>query len=197
MFFYMREQFSQEEKHLTELKQPCSHLSSPSSFFIYWKPQRFIVFHFKYSLYVPKSSSESNFSQWAFCSVLAIWSWWWLTPLSFVLCFGRRESLGMTLRSICTSEQETFPPCGSKFPSHNWVFMSHHMFGRGPWWPSAWHPNKSFRFQPKPKLYKMKITAVWAQSWCHRTQTQLFFYHLMISLDGTALLSVHIQASEH
>lgn len=137
MFFYMREQFSQEEKHLTELKQPCSHLSSPSSSFIYWKPQRFIVFHFKYSLYVPKPSSESKFRKWAFCSVLAIWSWWWLTPLSFVLCFGRRESLGMTLRSICTSEQATFPPCGSKFPSHNWVFMRHHMFGRGPWRPSA------------------------------------------------------------
>lgn len=78
-------------------------------------------------------------------------------------------------------EEETFPLCGNKFSSHNWVFMRHHMFGRGPWRPSAWHSNKSFRFQPRRR--KMKNTAVWAPSWCHRaviffryhrTQTHLF-----------------------
>lgn len=159
-------------------------------------------FHFKYPLYVPEPSSKSNFSKWALCSVPAVWCWRWLTPLPFFLCYGRRESPGMTLRSICTSEQETFSLCGSKFSSHNWVFMRHHMFGRGPWRPSAWHPNKSFRFQPQPRRLKMKSAAVRtvmvSHSWdflqrCHRTQRQLF-YHLMIGLDRTDLLSVHIQA---
>lgn len=44
MFFHTREQFCQEEKHLAELKPPRSHLSSLSSFFIYWKPWCFGAF---------------------------------------------------------------------------------------------------------------------------------------------------------
>ena len=157
MFFHTLKQFCKEEKHFAELNPPGSHLSSPSSFcrlLLYWKSWRFSAFSsFEIFPLCPTDhqakaiiASEPSV---LFCHLF----WWWLTPLFSAM--ADLSHLGWLQRaSAPLKKQETCLPCGNKFSSPNWVLKRHHMFGGGPWRPSAWHPNKSFRVQPQFRLLK-------------------------------------------
>lgn len=105
MFFHTPKHFCQEEKHLAELNLPaviCHHrllyLLEPSTvFFILNIP------------FVPKPSSKSSFSNWAFCSYHLILVM--ADTSSFLPLLWQTWVTWDDLGSICTSEeQETFPP---------------------------------------------------------------------------------------
>lgn len=173
---------SVKKKNTSELKWPRSHLSSPSSSFIYWKPWGFgACFILNIPFMSPNHWKEAISASELSVLLSSSDSGSWLLFLSNKAADANHSGWLWRAFAPLRSSRKLF--CAWKHIFLPWLsfHMSPYVRGDvegvvrcGPWRTSVCHPNKSFRFQPEPWHHEMKSKFVWGLSGCRKA---VIFHH--------------------